>query len=122
MDKVIVHARTGSAEEARDAVGQINAQKADGTLLREPELQEPPNRDAIDRAILDAREVTGRAMRVKLAAQGLTEEQGSFDQATWVEAMERLDINEPRALEHLERLIHANALAQPSPGSYQFVG
>lgn len=122
LERVLVHAETGSIDEARDAVGQINARRAGGELLREndPKTVEPA--DAIDEALQQAREVTGQAMRVKLAAQGLTDVFDTFDQGQWIEALERLDIQEGRAREHLERMVQLNMLAQPKPGDYTWVG
>lgn len=121
LEKVIVHAETEDMAEARDAVGQINAQKAGGELLRQPDPRQVSPADEIDQAIGQARQVTGQAPRVKLAAQGLTEVLGRFTEDQWVEAMERLDVPEGRAIEHLHKLMRVNALAQPTPGRFQYV-
>ncbi len=122
LERVLVHAETGSIEEARDAVGQINAQRAGGELLRQPEPQRVEPADRIDEALQQARDVTGQAMRVKLAAQGLSDTFGTFDEEQWIDALERLDIQEGRAREHLERLAQMSMVAQPQPGSYTWVG
>ncbi len=122
LDRVLVHAETDAIEEARDAVGQINARRADGELLREPEPKTVEPADRIDQALQQARDATGQAMRVKLAAQGLSETFETFDEARWVQALERLDIQEGRAREHLDRLVQMSMLAQPRPGSYTWVG
>lgn len=122
LERVLVHAETDAIEEARDAIGQINAQRAGGELLREPEPRTPEPSDRIDQALQQAREVTGQAMRVKLAAQGLSDVFDTFDEDRWVEALERLDIQEGRAREHLERLAQMSMLTQPRPGIYTWVG
>lgn len=154
MDNAQVHARTDELAEARDAVGQINAHRADGELLRgeegtpstqnadardrtdetddseeEPEgehpFEESPTsaspRDAIDRALVSARSVPSQRLRVKLTAEGLTEELETFTEEDWVEAMQRLDVDEARAREHLRRLSQASEIAEPEHGVFRYI-
>lgn len=121
IDQARVHARTDALEAAQNAVGQVNAQRA-GSELDEEAVRDVPARDAIDRAIAQARSATSERTRVQLAAEGLTEELQRFDEGTWVEAMERLDVGRPRALEHLQRLRRASIVAEPSNGVYEHVG
>ncbi len=120
VDEAIVHARTDSLEAAQNAVGQVNA-KREGGELAEAAVETPAPRDAIDRALADARSVTSERMRVQLAAEGLTEELSTFDADAWVTALERLDVERARALEHLERLKHASVVTEPTNGEYRFV-
>ncbi len=120
LDEALVHARTDDAETARHAIGQINAKKAGQTYDQEPPPKPSP-RDAIDRAIQPAREVTNQRRRAQLAAQGLTDELSTFTQEHWIEALERLDIPKPRALEHLAGLQQANLVTEPTHGSYRHV-
>lgn len=128
-----VHARTNSLEAAQDAVGQVNAQRAGGELVRpdgagtavegdsDDEGDVEP-RDAIDRALVSARTVSSQRQRVQLAAEGLTDELDTFDEDDWIEAMSRLDVDEPRAREHLRRLSQASVVAEPELGHYRYVG
>jgi uncharacterized Zn finger protein (UPF0148 family) len=121
LDDVPVHARTDSLEAAQNAVGQVNAQR-DGGELAEAAVAEPEARDALDRALVAAREVSGERATVRRAAEGLTEELDTFTEDTWVEALGRLDVPEPRALEHLERLQRANLVVEPEHEVYRALG
>lgn len=121
IGKARVHARTDSLEAAQNAIGQVNAERAGGELAEEA-VQEVPARDPIDEALREARSVTSERTQVQVAAERLSEELDGFDQEEWVTALGRLDIDRPRALEHLERLKRASVIAEPSHGTYRFVG
>lgn len=121
VEKAIVHARADSLEAAQNAVGQVNAQRADGELVDAAVQEAPAPRDALDRALVDARGVASEKTRVQLAAEGLTEEFSTFDAERWVDALERLDIERARALEHLERLKQASVVTEPTHGQYRVV-
>lgn len=130
-----VHARVDDLTTAQDALGQVNAQRADGELLRPDELAQaagagsqrtekdrsPKARDPIDHAIAKAREVTSERMQVRLAAEGLTERLDTFTEEDWVEAMDRLDVVEARAREHLQRLSRESIVAEPEHGRYRYI-
>lgn len=156
IDNAQVHARTDELAKARDAVGQINAHRADGELLRgeqgsgvaqsaeakvrtnetddtddigeaggeqpfeQSQASDSP-RDAIDRALVSARSVPSQRLRVKLTAEGLTEELETFTEEDWVEAMQRLDVDEARAREHLRRLSQASEIAEPEHGVFRYI-
>lgn len=121
IEKARVHARTETIEAAQNAVGQVNAQRA-GAELEEDAKREVPDRDAIDRALGQARGTTSERTQVQLAAEGLTEELSSFTEDQWVEALSRIDVERARALEHLERLQRASIVAEPSHGEFEHVG
>lgn len=124
-----VHARTDELAEAQDAVGQVNAQRAGGQLARPDEGEAAPGgeaetvspRDDIDQALTRARTAASERTQVRVAAEGLTEALGTFTEEQWIEAMGRLDVDEVRAREHLERLKHASVVAQPQHGTFRFV-
>lgn len=130
-----VHVRTEELTSAQDALGQVNAQRADGELLRPDELAQaagagsrrtekdpsPKARDPIDHAIQKAREVTSERMQVRLTAEGLTERFDTFTEEQWVEAMGRLDVAEARAREHLQRLSQGSIVAEPEHGRYRYI-
>lgn len=120
LEDARVHVRTDSAEQARHALGQVNAQR-EGATLDQPEPEDSPGRDAIDEAIADARDVTGERRRVQVAAEGLTRELSTFTEDEWVQALSRLDVPRARALEHLERLKRASLVSEPSHGTYEHV-
>ncbi len=119
IGEAIVHARTETVEQARHALGQVNASKAGGELAQPAPAE--PTRDAVDRALIQARSVTAKASRVRLAAEGLTREFETFTHEQWLEALARLDILVPEAREHLDRLKQANLVAEPEHGVYRFV-
>ncbi len=120
IDQAIVHVRTDSMHAARNALGQVNAKREDDTLPHEATTS-PADRDAIDRAIRSAREITNQRRRVQAAAQGLTREKGPFDEDTWIEALARLDVPRARALEHLERMKLASLITEPDHGRFEHV-
>lgn len=120
IEKAIVHARTDSLEAAQNAVGQVNAENAGGELEEEA-VQPVPPRDPIDRAVREARSVTSERRRVQIAAEALTEAFSRFTEEQWLEAMERIDVDRPRALDHLERLTQASVVAEPTHGEYSYV-
>lgn len=121
IDRAIVHARTDELEAAQNAVGQVNAQRADGELA-EAAVQEVPDRDPIDKAVRQARKVTSERTQVQLAAEGLTEAFSTFTEDQWIEALGRLDVPRGRAVEHLERLKQASVLVEPTAGEHRHVG
>jgi predicted RNA-binding Zn-ribbon protein involved in translation (DUF1610 family) len=135
IDSARVHARTDDLTAAQDALGQVNAQRADGELLRPDELAQeagassqrtgkdpqPTARDEIDHAIREAREVASERMQVRLVAEGLTERLDTFTEEDWLEAMSRLDVPEPRAREHLQRLSRRTMVAEPQHGTYRYI-
>jgi len=128
IESANVFARTETLEEAQNAVGQVNAQRAGGELvdaakreIPEPEDEEVTHRDDIDRAIHRAREVSSRSSRVRLAAEGLTEQLDAFSAEEWVEAMTRLDVPEGSAIELLERLVNESVVTEPAHGVYRYV-
>lgn len=120
IESARVHTRTELLAEAQNALGQVNAQRAGGELDEEA-IREVPARDAIDRALAQARTATSERTQIQVAAEGLTEELGRFDVETWVEALERLDVERPRALEHLERLQRVSIVTEPEHGAYEHV-
>lgn len=120
LDDAVVHARTDALEAAQNAVGQVNA-KREGAELDEEAVQEVDHRDALDRALAQARQVSGERARARHAAEGLTEELGAFDEDDWLAAMDRLDVGRARGLEHLERLCRASIVAEPEHGTYRHV-
>lgn len=135
LESAKVHARTDELAKAQDAVGQVNAQRAGGELVRpdrsdgavpeqgseEPEADASSARDDIDRALVQAREVSSERMQVRLTAEGLTEQLGTFTEEDWLEAMARLDVSEARAREHLERLSLRSIVAEPEHGTYRCI-
>lgn len=133
VENAQVHARTDELETAQDALGQVNAQRAGGELVRPGDSQAgPPTkasdgeeasqaRDEIDRALVQARSVSSERMQVKVTAEGLTEELGTFTVEDWIEAMDRLDVAEPRAREHLQRLARGSIVAEPEHGRYRYI-
>lgn len=129
VEQAKVHAETEDIEVARDALGQVNAQRAGGELVRGPEGPGPPSeaeedttpRDDIDRALVEAREVSSQRMKIRLTAEGLTRELETFTEEQWVEAMGRLDVAEPRAREHLKRLSRASVVAEPEHGTFHAI-
>lgn len=133
LETARIHARTDELAKAQDAVGQVNAQRAGGELVRpDPPASQttgtegederiPSARDAIDRALVQARDVTSERMKVRLTAEGLTRELDTFTEEDWLEAMDRLDVAEPRAREHLERLSLRSIVAEPEHGSYRYI-
>ncbi|PSG97327.1 hypothetical protein BRD56_06610 [Thermoplasmatales archaeon SW_10_69_26] len=140
LDKARIHARTDELAKAQDAVGQVNAQRAGGELVR-PDRSTPAEaageetdeadeggvepspsaRDDIDRALAQAREVSSERMRVRLTAEGLTQQLGTFTEEDWLAAMDRLDVSEPRAREHLQRLSLRSIVAEPEHGTYRYI-
>lgn len=135
VDDARVHARTDELTTAQDALGQVNAQRADGELLRPDELAQaagagssraeedrsPRSRDAIDHAIAEAREVSSERTQIRVVAEGLTERFDTFTTEQWIEAMRRLDVAEPRAREHLQRLSRGSIVAEPEHGNYRYI-
>lgn len=122
IEDAIVHARTDELAAAQNALGQVNAKRADGELLTGAVQEAPEARDAIDRALVDARSVSSQRRRVQLAAEGLTEAFETFDEERWVEALARLDIERAQAVEHLQRLRQASLVAEPSHGEFRYLG
>jgi uncharacterized Zn finger protein (UPF0148 family) len=135
VESAHVHARADELTTAQDALGQVNAQRADGELLRPDELAQaagagssktekdpsPTARDEIDHALSQAREVSSERMTVRLVAEGLTERLDTFTEEEWLEAMGRLDVAEPRAREHLQRLARGSIVAEPEHGRYRYI-
>lgn len=125
VDEAEVFARVDSLEAAREALGQVNADRADGDPPDERPGGEADGgvtpRDDVDRALAQAREVPSERRRARLAAEGLTRELGTFTAGDWVEAMNRLDVDEARAREYLRRLARASVVAEPEHGTYRAV-